>query len=75
MTSSSVRRFYERADRWVRSLSQGQYAIFLGLSAGVGVLIAGLAISRELFVLQSLTMAVVMFGLEYKFGLPHSSAE
>lgn len=70
-----MKRLYDRVDRWVRTLSQGQYATFLGLSGGLGVLIAGLAISRELRLLQAVTMAVVMFVLEFKFGLHNSSAE
>ncbi|WMT09723.1 hypothetical protein NP511_08850 [Natrinema thermotolerans] len=35
---------------------------------GIGVLAAGFLLSRDLLLLRALTMALVMFGLEYAFG-------
>jgi len=59
---------YERADEWARGLSRGRYAALLGASAGVGVLAVGLALSGDVLLVRALTMALVMFGLEYTFG-------
>jgi hypothetical protein len=59
---------YARADEWARGLSRGRYAAVLGASAGGGILAVGLALSGELLLVRALTMAVVMFGLEYAFG-------
>lgn len=67
-----MKRLYKRLDTWSKSPSQGQYAVFLGISGGCGVLLAGQLIGEELLLLQALTMAVVMFGLEYVFGLHQS---
>mgnify|MGYP000480615682 CR=1 FL=1 len=68
-----VKRLYNRSDARLRSLSQSWYAVFLGAAGGTGVLIAGLVISAELLVVQAVTMAVVLFGLEYTFGLHQRS--
>ncbi|WP_345780918.1 hypothetical protein [Halosolutus gelatinilyticus] len=71
----TVKRLYNRSDEWVRGLSRGPYAIFLGASAGVGVLVVGLLLSEELLLVQALTMALVMSGLEYTFGLYQTTEE
>ncbi|WP_455449871.1 hypothetical protein [Natrinema thermotolerans] len=63
-----VKRLYERTDAWLRGLSRGPYAAVLGLMTGIGVLAAGYLLSRDLLLLRALTMALVMFGLEYAFG-------
>ncbi|WP_267640553.1 hypothetical protein [Haloarchaeobius amylolyticus] len=65
---------YHRVDRWLRGLPRYQYALFFGLSGGVGVLLAGLLVSDEFLILQAGTMALVMFGLEAVFGL-HQTGE
>jgi hypothetical protein len=70
---TTLKRFYGRIDTWARALSQTQYAVFLGLSGGIGVLLAGLAFTQELLVVQALAMALVMVTLEYTFGLHHST--
>lgn len=72
---SSVKRLYNRSDAWLRDLSRRAYAVFLGASGGVGVLIAGLLISRELLLVQAITITLVMFGLECVFGLHQPSDE
>lgn len=66
--NTAVSSYYHRADEWARSLPRGRYALLLGLSSGIGVLLVGLLVSQELFVVQALTMALVLFGLEYTFG-------
>ncbi|OAQ53378.1 hypothetical protein HTG_07825 [Natrinema mahii] len=65
---SSVKRLYKRSDTWLRGLSRRRYAAVLGLITGIGVLATGFLLSRELLLVQALTMAVVMFGLECAFG-------
>lgn len=72
---STVRRLYDRVDAWLRDRSRGAYAVFLGVSCGIGVLIAGLLVSGDLLVVQAATMALVMFGLEWVFGLHQPSDE
>ncbi|WP_338730044.1 hypothetical protein [Haladaptatus sp. DJG-WS-42] len=47
----------------------------MGFSGGIGVLIAGLLLNTEFFLVQALTVAVVMFGLEYAFGLNQPTGE
>jgi hypothetical protein len=64
-----MRRLYDRGDALLKNLSRGAYAVFLGASTGVGVLVAGLLVSRELLLVQALTVGLVMFGLECAFGL------
>ena len=59
---------YDRGDEWVRELSRGRYAALLGASAAVGVLGVGVALNGEILLARALTMALVMFGLEYTFG-------
>lgn len=68
-----MKRLYDRTDEWLKSLSQGKYAVALGTSAGVGVLVVGLLVGDELVVLQAVAMAVVIFGLESVFGLHQTS--
>ena len=63
-----VRRVYNQADHWARDLSRARYAALLGASAAIGVLIVGLLLSQEFYLVQSLTMGVVMFALEFAFG-------
>ena len=65
---TAIRGLYERVDEWARGLSRGRYAALLGASAGVGVLAVGLALSGDVLLVRALTMALVMFGLEYTFG-------
>ena len=65
---TTVKGLYDRADEWSRGLSRGRYAAVLGASAGVGVLAVGLLLSGDLILVRALTMALVMFGLEYAFG-------
>ncbi|ELY99547.1 hypothetical protein C481_14978 [Natrialba asiatica DSM 12278] len=55
--------------------SRGQYAVFLEISAGTGVLVAGLPLGTELLLVRALTMALVMFGLERVFGLHQTTQE
>ena len=64
----SIRRLFNRVDQWARNLSRAQYAVFLGASAAIGVLIVGLLLSEELYVIQAFTMGVVLLVLEYAFG-------
>ncbi len=71
---TSVKRLYNRSDAWLQGLPQGKYAAFLGLAGGVGILIAGYLLSDEFILIQALTMAVVLFSMEYAFGL-HQTAE
>lgn len=71
---SAVKRLYDRSDTWLRGLSQRSYAAFLGASAGSGVLIVGL-VAGELLLVQALTMALVMFGLECVFGIHQPTEE
>ncbi|WP_049982721.1 hypothetical protein [Halorubrum sp. BV1] len=59
---------YDRGDGWVRDLSRGRYAALLGASAAVGVLGVGVLVDGEVLLARALTMALVMFGLEYTFG-------
>ena len=66
---ATVKRLYNRGDEWLKSRSRRAYAVFLGLSGGVGVLIAGLLMNGELLLGQALALACVMFGLECAFGL------
>ncbi|MFD1571335.1 hypothetical protein [Halorubrum laminariae] len=72
---NTAKRLYDRGDEWVRGLSRGRYAALLGASAAVGVLGFGLLSSGELLLVRALTMAVVMFGLEYAFGAFRPSAD
>ena len=72
---TTVKRLYNHIDEWLKGLSRGQYAVFLGVSGGVGVLIAGLLFSEELLLVQALAMALVMFGLECAFGLHQTTEE
>ena|GEM_PF-486802 len=65
---SSIRQLFGRADQWARGLSRLRYAVLLGASAATGVLIVGLVLSAELYVLQAVTMGVVLVALEYAFG-------
>ncbi|OYR40168.1 MULTISPECIES: hypothetical protein [unclassified Halorubrum] len=65
---TAIRGLYERVDEWARGLSRGRYAALLGASAGVGVLAVGRALSGDVLLVRALTMALVMFGLEYTFG-------
>ena len=71
----TVKRLYNRSDEWLSCLSRGPYAVFLGVSGGVGVLLAGLLVSEELLLVQALTIFLVMFGLEYTFGLHQTTEE
>ena len=70
-----MKRLYDRCDVWLRGLSRRQYAVFFGASGGVGVLVAGLLVSAELPLVQALTMALVVFGLECVFGLHQPTEE
>jgi hypothetical protein len=63
-----ARRRFDELDRWARSLSRFRYAVLLGVSAAIGVLVVGLLLSQELYVVQALTMGVVLLVLEYVFG-------
>ncbi|ELY82444.1 hypothetical protein [Natrinema pallidum] len=63
-----VKRLYDRTDAWLRGLSRGRYAAVLGLATGIGVLAVGFLLSRDLLLVQAVTMALVMFGLECAFG-------
>ncbi|WP_227355159.1 hypothetical protein [Haladaptatus salinisoli] len=72
---AAVKRLYNRTDEWLRGLSRVRYAIFLGTSGGVGVLAAGLLLGDEFFLVQALTMALVVFGLECAFGLHQTTDE
>ncbi|WP_135534812.1 hypothetical protein [Halostella pelagica] len=72
---ATVKRLYNRSDEWLKGLSRGPYAVFLGISGGVGVLIAGLLVSKDLLLVQALTIALVMFSLEYAFGLHQTTDE
>ena len=63
-----VKRYYNQVDNWARDLSRARYAAFLGVSAAIGVLIVGLLLSQEFFLVQAVTMGVVMFALEFAFG-------
>ena len=65
---TAVRQYFYQADQWARNLSRGRYAILLGASAAIGVLIVGLLLGQEFYVLQALTMGIVLFALEYAFG-------
>lgn len=56
-------------------MSRGQYAVFLGLSGGVGILIAGLLLGEEFLLIQALAVALVIFGLECTFGLHQTTEE
>jgi len=58
---------YDSGDGWVRGLSRGRYAALLGASAAVGVLGVGVLLNGEILLARALTMALVMFGLEYTF--------
>ncbi|MFC6731053.1 hypothetical protein [Haladaptatus sp. DYSN1] len=71
---TTVKRLYNRSDAWLQGLPQGKYAAFLGLAGGVGVLIAGSLLRSAFILVQALTMAVVLFSMEYAFGL-HQTAE
>ena len=71
----SVKRLYSRCDEWLKSLSRGPYAAFLGVSSGIGVLVAGILMSRDLLVVQALAVALVVFGLECAFGLHQTTEE
>jgi len=55
-----------QVDRWARELSRTRYAVLLGASAAIGVLLVGFLL-QEFLLLRALTMGVVMFGLEYTF--------
>ncbi|WP_436345169.1 hypothetical protein [Natronorubrum sp. FCH18a] len=70
-----MKRLYNRTDEWLMDRSQGAYAVCLGVSAGVGVLVVGLLLGGEFILVQALTMALVMFGLEYAFGLHQTTEE
>jgi len=70
-----VTRLYERSDEWLRSLPSHSYAAVLGVSVGVGVLATGLLIGGELPLVEAVTMALVMFALEYTFGRFQASEE
>lgn len=72
---ASVRDLYDRTDSWLRGLSRGPYAVFFGLAGGVGVLVAGLAVSGDLLVVQAVAMALVLCGLEWVFGLHQTTEE
>jgi hypothetical protein len=65
---ATVRRLYHRTDRWAKNLSRTRYAALLGVSSAVGILVIGLLISRDVFLLRALTMGTVMFALEAVFG-------
>lgn len=65
---SHFKRIYNQVDRWAGDLSRTRYAVLLGASAVIGVLIVGLLLSQELYLVRSLTMGVVMFALEVAFG-------
>ena len=58
----------KQVDRWARDLSHTRYAVLLGASAAIGVLVIGFLLLQEFLLLRALTMGVVMFGLEYTFG-------
>ncbi|MBZ6494973.1 hypothetical protein [Natrinema longum] len=72
---SAAKRLYNRTDEWLLDRSQGEYAICLGVSVGVGVLVVGLLLGGKFLLVQALTMALVMFGLEYVFGLHQPTEE
>jgi len=63
-----VRRLFKQVDQWARGLSRARYAGLLGASAAFGVLIVGLLLSEEWYIVQALTMGFVMLALEYAFG-------
>jgi hypothetical protein len=71
---NTIKRLYSRADSWLRGLSRVPYAFVLGTSAGGGVLVVGLLLSKEFVFVEAITMALVTFGLECVFGL-HQTAE
>jgi len=71
---NTIKRLYSRTDGWLRGLSRVPYAFVLGTSAGVGVLVVGLLLSKEFVFVEATTMALVTFGLECVFGL-HQTTE
>lgn len=66
---TTVKNLYNRIDEWLLGLSRRRYAVFLGASTAIGVLIANLFLNADFPVLSALTMGLVMFGLECVFGL------
>ncbi|RXK52064.1 hypothetical protein EAF64_04045 [Halorientalis pallida] len=64
-----MKNLYDSLDEWIRGLSQERCAVLLAVSRGLGVLGVGLLLFAERFLLRALTMALVLFGLEYTFGL------
>jgi len=58
----------KQVDRWARDLSRTRYAVLLGASAAIGVLVVSFLLFQEFLLLRALTMGVVMFGMEYAFG-------
>ncbi|MFD1646912.1 hypothetical protein [Haloarchaeobius litoreus] len=65
---SFIRRLFNQVDQWASNLSRARYAVFLGASAATGVLVVGLLLSEELYIVQAVAMGVVMLVLEYTFG-------
>ncbi|POG54152.1 hypothetical protein [Haloferax marisrubri] len=63
-----VKKFYNRVDDWARDLSRVRYAALLGASTAIGVLIVGLLLGQEFYLVQAVTMGVVMFALEFAYG-------
>lgn len=72
---NAVKRLYDRTDKWLRGLSRVPYAVFLGTSAGIGVFVVGLPLSKEFVFVEAVTMALVVFGLECVFGLHQMTEE
>lgn len=64
----TAKRLYNRVDKWARGLSRGRYAALLGATAAAGILGVGLLLGGDILLVRALTMALVMFGLEYTFG-------
>ena len=71
----SLKRFYSRTDAWLRDLSRGPYAVFIGISAGLSMLAVSLLVGAEFPYARALTMALVFFSLEYVTGAWQKNAE
>ena len=70
-----MKRLYNRVDEKTLGLSRGSYAVCLGVSGGAGVLVVGLLLKESVLIVQALTMALILFGLEYVFGLNQTTEE
>ncbi|AGB17677.1 hypothetical protein Halru_3111 [Halovivax ruber XH-70] len=71
----SLKRFYSRTDAWLRGLPRGPYAVFIGISAGLGWLAVSLLLGAEFPYAGAFTIAIVLFTLELVTGSWQNSAE